>query len=99
MAIHEIKHMSPGFEHSSNVNVKDECGLVKDKSKGRETRSISAPSEAADFMINAVNAIHGKNPWHASISDRSPLNYDFCGATLISKMFLVTGVCAFNFYQ
>jgi hypothetical protein len=85
-----------GFTKSSNVNVKDECGLlvrVEDRSKGRKERSSSGPKEAADFMINAVDATKGDNPWHASISfDDYPQEYDLCGATLISKRFLITGV-------
>ena len=88
-----------GFAKSSNVNVEDECGslvVVEDRSKGRIPRSTSGPREAADFMMNAVDATKGDNPWHASISfhDEYLEKYDFCGATLISKRFLITGVCS-----
>jgi hypothetical protein len=72
------------------------CGkvvVVEDRSKGRIPRSISEP---ADLMINSVDAIIDENPWQASISDESSKykqkdEYDICGATLISKRFLITG--------
>ncbi|XP_059487323.1 tissue-type plasminogen activator-like isoform X2 [Neocloeon triangulifer] len=83
--IHEPKNKIDFGKNQSFPN----CGKVKVGLSGKYTHHR-----------NGTEAVQGLNPWHASLtrhSESGPLQFDFCGATLISKRTLITAAhCLFH---
>jgi len=85
------------FSSASGLN-KLECGLkpaLNPRRRPRRDRPI------ADFIVGGEEADEGQHPWHASLStnygDEDMERYDFCGATLISRRAVLTGILKFSY--
>jgi len=70
-----------------------ECGLKPPKRRRREMFEMLPQPE---FIVGGADAQDEQHPWHASIStnygDDDFERYDFCGATLISRRAVLTGI-------
>jgi len=88
------------FSSARSLNDLAMCGPIyganKKRTRSQSGRSIREVVKDAleQVFIGSVTKV-GEHPWHASISNAQAIRYDFCGATLISKRFLVTGILCF----